>query len=329
MVTRVKRNLAFLLVVTIVLIVENSAPARVAFIDRFEYFVSRSDRNAAQVFVQSGWSHAKTQQNSSGAHGYLYTVTSIPGSTGPFPGTNSSRVLAIEALPETLGGQTDFYLGLGNGSSSASDDYIPGDVWFQFWVYPQNSGKQLSTYSARNKFLYVCNTDYPCHSHKWMIMNGSPTYNPNNMFPLGNPSQGQFIWTLRKADGVSEINNTTGDPDAPGNISSPNNSEWMRPNRWTLVKMHFNTTASTGNSWEVWLRPYGRGWTKVSEWIGGRTPGFTWNIPRSSVGGHRVLRMPTTVDHDYWMYMDDFVMATAESDLPVYPDGPGPIRSRD
>ena len=60
--------------------------------------------------------------------------------------------------------------------------------------------------------------------------------------------------------------------------------------------------------------------------IGGRTPGFTWDIPSASVGGHRVLRMPTTVDHDYRMYINDFVMATTESDLPVYgTSGTNPI----
>ena len=86
----------------------------------------------------------------------------------------------------------------------------------------------------------------------------------------------------------------------PGSIGCQNDiTEWMRPNRWTLVKMHFNTTSTTGNSWEMWLRPYGGTWLKVAEWIGGVTPGFTWDIPAGSVGGHRVLRMPTTVDHDY------------------------------
>ncbi len=316
-----RRSLAlFCVVATALLILENSVRARVVFSDRFEYVAGRSDPNAANVFVQNGWSNAKTQQNSSGAKGYLHTVTSIPGYSGAFPGTNSSRVLAIEALPITLGVQTDFYLQYGNGSSSAYDDTIPGDVWFQFWIYPLQSGSQTSTFGQREKFFYVCNMDYPCHSHLWMIMSTPATNNPNNMFPLGYPSQGEFFWLLRNSAGVSQITNTTGDPDSQSAIGSPNPTEWMRPNRWTLVKMHVNTTATTGNSWEVWLRPYGRGWTKVSEWIGGRTPGFTWNIPSESVGGHRVLRMPTTSDYDYTMYMDDFVMATAESDLPVYPD---------
>jgi hypothetical protein len=287
------------------------------FFDDFEYAVGRSDPAAASLFVQHGWSHAKTHQNSPGARGYLYTVTSIPGYTGEFPGTNSTRVLAMEALPETLGGQTDFYLGLG-GSGPEHSNAIPGDVWIQFWIYSQHSASQPSRYAGREKFLYVCNTDYPCHSHLWMIMSGAVTYNPANPTPFGFPSQGEFLWTLRQADGVSHIVNTTGDPDAPANIGSPTPTEWVRPNRWTLVKMHMNTTKASGNSWEVWLKPLGGNWAKVSEWIGGQTPGFTWNIPAASVGGHRVLRMPTTVDYNKTLYMDDFVIATTQSALPVY-----------
>jgi len=159
-----------------------------------------------------------------------------------------------------------------------------------------------------------------------MIGQGALTYDPDNWSPLGSPSRGEFFWNLAAASGASAINNSLGDPYTGGTIGSSNSSEWMKPNRWTLVKMHFNTTATSGNSWEVWLRPYGGCWTKVSEWIGGRTPGFTWNIPSASVGGHRVLRMPTTVgtpdgqSNNYWMYMDDFVIATTEQDLPTYSD---------
>ena len=291
--------------------------AGVVFSDRFEYEVSRSDPGAAQIFIKNGWSGAKTSQDRPGARGYLYTTNSIPGYSGAFPG-GGSRVLAMEALPQTLGGQTDFYLQLG-GSGAQYANYIPGDVWMQFWIYPLRDASHPSQFGTRDKFLYACNTDYPCHSHTWMVMAGSPTYNPNNMFPLGHPSRGEFLWILRQADGVSQIVNTTGDPDARGNVGSHNPKEWMRPNRWTLVKMHFNTSATAGNSWEVWLRPMGGSWTKVSEWIGGRTRGFTWDIPAASVGGHRVLRMPTTVDNNFWLYMDDYVIARTEAALPVYP----------
>jgi hypothetical protein len=320
------RNLNVLLVVAIALLVFGSSPrARVVFVDTFEYAVGRSDTSANSTFTSRGWSAAKTSQTESGARGYLYTTTSIPGFTGTFPGTGSSRVLAIEALPGTLQGQTDFYLQLGNGESAAYDDYIPGDVWFQFWVYPQNYGSQISRYGTRNKFLYACNGPYPCNSHLWLMGQGSPTYNANNQFPLGDPTAGQYFWNLTSAAGPGTMSRTD-NPDNGNQIGAQNTSEWMRPNRWTLVKMHMNTTSTSGNSWEVWLRPYGGAWTKVSDWVGGRTPGFTWNIPSSAVGGHRVLRMPTTIGaptsqwYDYWMYMDDFTMATTEQDLTVYPD---------
>jgi len=303
----------------------DAAQGEVVFRDNFEYAVGRNDTNAPSIFISRGWNGAKTQQTASGAKGYLYTTTNIPGFTGPFPGANSSRVLAIEALPGTFNQQTDFYLELGDGGRASYDDFIPGDVWFQFWVYSQDYGDQRSTYPTRSKFFYVCNTAYPCHSHLWMIGQGPQTYDPSNWLPLGSPSQGEFFFQMSSASGASVINYALGDPYTTSSVGSLNASEWVKRNRWTLVKMHFNTTRTSGNSWEVWMRPYGGAWTKVSEWIGGRTPGFTWDIPSASVGGHRVLRMPSTVgreglDTDYWMYMDDFVIATSESDLPVYPD---------
>lgn len=291
--------------------------------DNFDYVVSRTDLNAANVFVNQnvGWTHVKTQQNASGAHGYLYTTNTIPGFTGQFPG-GGPRVLAMEALPSQLGGQTDFYLGMGNGGLATFDNYIPGDVWIQFWIYVLRDATHPSSFGTRDKFLYPCNGDYGCHTHKWMVMADSATYRGATeaaMWPRGNPSLGEFFWVTRQSDGVSELINTTGDPDQPGNIGPQSITEWVRPNRWTLVKMHFNTTRTTGNSWEVWLKPQGSTLvTKVAEWIGGVTPGFTWNIPAASVGGHRVMRMPSTVDHDFWIYMDDFVIARTEAALPVY-----------
>jgi hypothetical protein len=306
-----------------------TAQASTVFRDDFEYAVGRSDPNAPTIFMSRGWSHVKSQQTASGARGYLYTVNSIPGFSGRFPGASSSRVLAMEALPRTLAGQTDFYLQLGWGNSATYDDKIPGNVWFQFWVYPQDYGDQRSTFGTRTKFFYVCNSDYPCHSHLWMLSSTANTYDPSNLFPAGNPSQGEFFLNLAEASGASTIRNSR-NSESPQIVGPTDLSEGLKPNRWTLVKMHFNTTSTSGNSWEVWLRPVGGGWTKVSEWIGGRTPGFTWDIPSESVGGHRVLRMPSTVGgadsqwYDYWMYIDDFVIATAEEDLPDYPDVPAP-----
>jgi hypothetical protein len=102
-------------------------------------------------------------------------------------------------------------------------------------------------------------------------------------------------------------------------------------NRWTLVKLHFDTS-KTSAGWEAWLRPMGGKWVRVAEWIDGVTPEFSWKIPPEKVGGHRVFRMPTTQgDHaswgdraknnkDSWIYMDDFTMSGSEEALPKYPE---------
>jgi hypothetical protein len=316
-----RRNLAFLFVVAIaLLLLESSARARVVFSDRFEYAVSRSDQNAAQVFVQNGWSHAKTQQGGRG-NGYLYTVTSIPGFSGTFPGTNSSRVLALEAKPVTLGGQTDFYLQFG---SENTPEMIPGNVWFQFWIYPQNhaASGQTSLRGNRNKFLYVTNDTYPSHSHKWMIEEKCNSGNPLNQYDC----PGVRPWlTLRQTDGVSHIS-YTGPGSDDGNARSDelgmqNTAETLVVNRWTLVKMHLDTSTTAGR-WRVWLKPQGGQFVQVANWQHG-VGGLVWTIPADVVGGHRMLRMPTTVNDDYWYYMDDFVMATTEGDLPVYAGGSG------
>jgi hypothetical protein len=322
-----RRSLTFLVVIAVsLLLFETNTRARFVFMDRFEYAVGRSDPNAAQLFIQNGWSHAKTQQ-SANARGYLHTVTSIPGFSGTFPGTDSSRVLAIEAKPGTLGGQTDFYLQLGTENTP---EMIPGNVWFQFWVYPQNYGSQTSLHGTRNKFLYVTNDMYPSHSHKWMIEekcnSGAPTYDQ----PDGCPSIRPWL-TLRQTDGVSTISYTgpgSDDPDYRGDeLGMQNTAESLVPNRWTLVKMHFDTSTTSGR-WRVWLKRQGGQFVQVANWQNG-VGGLVWTIPSAQVGGHRMLRMPTTVGgtdsqwHDYWIYMDDFVMATTEGELPVYAGGSG------
>ena len=141
---------------------------------------------------------------------------------------------------------------LGDGSAN----YIPGDVWFQFWIYPQNYGNQRSRYGTRNKFLYVCNDAYPCHSHLWMVGQGSNVYSATNSTPLGDPSNGEFFWNMSSASGVSTIDYANGDPWSRDQLGQ-NTTEWMRANRWTLVKMRFRSNSTTANGWEVWLRPQG------------------------------------------------------------------------
>ena len=226
----------------------------------------------------------------------------------------------MEAKPGTFQQQTDFYLQYGNESTP---NKIPGDVWIQFWIYPQDSGAQRSLHGTRNKFLYFSNDTYPSHSHKYMISLGAGTYNPHNATPTGSPTSTPFF-NLAAASGVSALvySGPGADADRRDVLGHQDLGSALVPNRWTLVKMHLDTSTTAG-LWQMWIKPLGGKWRLVADWRHG-VKGLSWLIPQQQVGGHRMLRMPTTVGaptnqwHDYWLYLDDFAMATAEAALPIY-----------
>lgn len=299
------------------------------FFDNFEYVVDRDgdpDAGYSAITNQGHWEHAKAENmpNASGK-GYIYTTTDIPGYEGTFPGINSSRVLVMEARPVTLGFETDFYLQFGQGSI---DNTVPANVWFQFWMYPVYFEDQKSEFENRFKFIYPCNGGYGCQADniKWLNTIGHTTGNP--------------FWANRDTRDTTELYITTLDPfpdDTTSDfqwagsvpydahkIGQTNVNENIAHNRWTLVTLHYDTSSSAaGGTFQAWLKPLGGTEVQVANWVNG-TPvegqAFTWTIPSGQEGGHRMFRMPTTVnDHDFWIYMDDFAIATSRSDLPVYP----------
>ncbi|MEW8027766.1 MAG: PKD domain-containing protein [Candidatus Thiodiazotropha sp.] len=298
-------------------------PSAVAFFDDFEYSIERdsssdpSGENNAFV-TQGGWSHVKAVNITGSHNGFLYTVDEIPGYSGSFPGNDSNRVLAIEARPASMGSQTDFYLQFGDENLPAGS--VPADVWFQFWIYPNyyddptDTDDQLSAYDGRFKFIYPCKGGYPCAQENlaWLYSLGHTTGEP---YWANTDNRELYMTTtdLRYADYqlAPDYNQfKLGQTDVSENIT---------PNRWTLVKIHIDTS-TTSASYEGWVKPFGGSWVKVAEWIDGVTPDFSWNIPAGDVGGHRVFRIPTTMDDfDSWIYLDDFAMTASEADLPVYP----------
>ncbi|MEK7704948.1 MAG: hypothetical protein AAB426_08315 [Myxococcota bacterium] len=298
------------------------------FFDDFEYAVGRDDANAPTLFAAHGWNGAKTEQaGQDGANGWLYTATSIPGYGGSLPGTSSTSVLVMEARPGSEGFQTDFYLEYGDGENAAYDNAVPGNVWFQFWIYVNHYGTELSQFDE-GKFIYACNTAYPCHSHKWMLSLGADSTEPY-WESLGAPTDGTVFFNNGVNtiyDNVCTVTNTGADAGNEWKLGQTDTSELITANRWTLVKVHLDTSTTSG-TYEAWMRPMGGAWTKVVEWIDGVTPGFTWAVNPAQVGGHRTFRMPSTIGrasdtapkYDAWFYMDDFAMATSEAALPVYP----------
>ena len=319
-----------------------STPGDPLFFDDFEYVAGREDANVVATFEsEGGWSRVNTHQaGGNGARGYLYTVTSIPGYDGAFPGIGTGSVLAMEALPTTLGDhesdywgdwQTNFYLQI--GASDGPADVIPANVWFQFWVYPTGG------YDRGMKFLYPCNAGYPCETHNWLLTLGTHSLDTGYVqaLPDGSVQELELGGVINElpAPHLFLVNVGTGSDYQPSQphpfyvnrMGQTDISELLTANRWTLVKVHMDTSGSQG-IYEAWMRPMGGSWTKVVEWLGGETPDFTW--PLQNPGGHRVMRMPTTVgsprsfenypaSYDSITYLDDFAMAQAEIDLPVYP----------
>lgn len=305
--------------------VSDSALAELLLFDDFEYTVNRSEtasdpsgRNNPFV-TQGGWFGVKAE-NITGSHmGYLYTANQIPGYSGSFPGINSSRALVIEG--HGVEGGTDFYLQYGNAESAASDNAVPADVWFQFWHYTNSSGNQITRVENRHKFIYPCAGPYPCNTDKWLLSLSSHSYNPENVEPFGNPTTGGEAFLVNRDNMVGNINYYAAAEWDASKLGQTRTNEYLAPNRWSLVKIHFDTSDPSSGKYEAWIKPMGGQFVKVADWIGGVTPNFEWTFPRA--GGHRAFRMPTTIGwtnggYNVWYYIDDFAMATSEDSLPVY-----------
>jgi hypothetical protein len=309
------------------------------FFDAFEYEVKRDVVDPHPAFLTHGkWSGVKAINTGRNAAGYLYTVDRIPGYQEKFPGRDSRRVLAIEGRPGTFKTQTDFYLRLGDGRGPANQ--IPGNVWFQFWIYlnyyddPQDNEDQLSGITG-GKWLYPSpDGNYPTHP-RWLF-----TINHNShVWPKGEEKPRGYEASSYQEIFFQLLGLGPGSPPVPfANIKKA--PEWDRwkmgqrdidtrvvANRWTLVKLHFDTSTTSGR-YEAWLQPLGSKMVKVAEYIDGVTPDFEWKIPPEHVGGHKTVCMPTTLgdfvperaknNKDCWIYLDDFAMASSEDKLPKY-----------
>ena len=279
------------------------------FRDPFDYTVDRNTPGAASIFMSRGWSGAKTQQDTTRhPNGYLYTVNAIPGHES-LPMPSGSKALCLEALPATLGNQTDFYLEYAKG--------LPGNVWIQFWYFINHTGTQLSAMDIQ-KLIYACNGDYPCHDYRWML-----TLSTNSDEPFLNStdgSMGDAYLNLQANPTYSGDTVTATNPGEVGHewqMGHTNLDERIRPNRWQRITLHMDTSTNNG-VWEAWIKPQGGTEVKVANWISGQS-GFQWNIPVP--GGHAGFRLPTTVGRasgagaDQWAYMQDFCIATTRDAL--------------
>lgn len=317
------------------------ASAAITLQDDFEYSVTRSQTGKTAAFnTGGGWGTIKSEPEQSGACGYIYTTTSIPGFSGSFPGTSSSRVLAMEFLPATLncdvgGGwlQTDVYLQI--GGESASQSTVPPNLWVQFWIYINNysAGGQATTWGSQgSKWLY------PCIDGSGTCTGGNISFlhvlAGNSLNPYSSVATGANIYT--KLEGTGAVY-SPGDPEPGGwklghNVAS--DTGLLTANTWILVKIHTDISGSQG-VYQEWHKTVGGDFVQIADWRGGVTANFTWpltSMAAERTTGQKSLKIGTTWNTtDGWIYLDDFVIASTEGDLPTYGSllpGPGNVRWR-
>lgn len=280
------------------------------------------------------------------------TIVSSAPACGPMP----SGSKAIKWVYDSTTGQSDGGVTVGDANLPAYDNWMPADSWFQVAVCIPYSGGELSYTAGRTlKFLYPCPDPYACgangnRQNYWLLVLGTSTYLPLTFGaqPSGNPSGGNLYIELTNAIGANYAGDLWpgGHPHWAGyaaagaaaedahKMGQTNLSEWIKPNRWNVLKCHPDFSNAAAAAMDCWIGEVGQSLTQVVSLHGGTTlsgSAFTWTVPE--VRGNRAVSFPstlpannTTLGGQFIVYVDDFMIATAESDLPNYAGGgtPGP-----
>lgn len=329
------------IIIIFLLLITCNSWATVIIQDDFEYEVGRATSDKSAFTSTGPWTAVKSLPAQSGACGYTYTTTSIPGYVGSFPGTSSSRVLVSEHLPYTnqctVGGTNTHcptstppsaWSGSG-GNWTQSDTYltfygatqvIPATFYVQFWLYLQNygtygvEGAQVSRFT-RGKFIYPCADNVgagTCSTgHLDWLTVFSDTYagQPKGNIDAGSGNTYIYIDTTGNAiyNGENELGvNQVSDANAK-----------FAANTWYLVRI-YHDFSTVNPTYRMWRRTAAESeFTLITEFIDGTTEGLTWT-PYSTTGDYRINLLEMNDCHDAFWYMDDFILATDIGDLPSY-----------
>lgn len=310
------------------------------FYDDFNYQADETNiiSNSNNPFVSvGGWHGLRTgDTGNNGGFGTMRTIarSAFESRTGSniWPGGDSNYALRIQA-PNDRGVDINLWL----GDENSDPNFIPADIWFQFWIYFNRYGTEADgEIYGRPKFLYPSIPGiYGTTQVRWMTMfsvDAHSTICPNGACaPYGNPSTAGGFWIDREFDASRIDKRYTALSPGGGNDNKfgPNlvadAAEGVHPfNEWRLMRIHYDTS-TTDYKWEVWFRRYAEPWLKTHEWINGVTPNLVWT---GEPGGHRALKMPTTIGYvdgpatNFYAYVRDFAIATSMEDLPSYSDEP-------
>ncbi len=259
-------------------------------VDISENPIDAAERSAnTAALLEEGWGGCKSLNHDfNSGSGKIFTESlagfrTRTGTSDTLPGLSKTKVGCLAVLNRaSQTNQTDFYASI---SEPGNYELIPGNSWFQFWIYPNTAGADASDVMPAlinriGKFLYPCRDGH-----------GSCG---------GGITSNRWLWEFYAAPANAGIlgvlrDNTVGTPTLylTQNLDE---STFILPNQWTLVTLHICSaynSAAEGNCYEMWLQPRGGAQVKVAEY-NGSTPGFTWDIPAGEEGGHDYFRMPTT-----------------------------------
>ncbi len=269
------------------------------FLDRFEYDISRSTRDADAPLRSAGWSLVKANNASIGrGSGWVYTRQDA---------ARGGRVLVLESNPQPISGfpvaQTDYYVqrGAENGPTSGANVAIPANAWIQFWTHAAPG----SRFSTRDKTIYPCRGAYPCHP-TWLFMWGAMGFEENAA-----PEGGRYL----ALEGEGADRDTRVHDGQERKLYQNVAKTPLLVNKWYQVRLHIDISGSQG-IYEAWIRESPTAtWTKVADWRGGVTANFTW--PIADRRGFNVVRIPTTVNaQNNTVSIDDFTIAETQGALP-------------
>ncbi len=280
---------------------------RMIISDDFSYTAGRDDINARAAFLAQGWTGVKSNQTdpTRNPRGLLFT---------------SEGRLVMESFADTFTNQTDFYLGLGSESSTNYEN-IPGRlrVEFDYQVDP------ASQFDRHDKFLYPGRRYYPqgfirdpggnivldaegnqMMSYLWLLGTSTSSNETDGSTPVELGRGADLFMFLRPVHADFRMAS-----------EYPTNKDKLGPNLRTDIRLspgcihrvaiQIDTSTQSGR-FEMWIDGY-----KTHEWIDGVTPNFSWRIPASMVGGHTIMRTPTTLSGGHSItYLDNFKLGSYE-----------------
>lgn len=138
-----------------------NSPGNPAFFDDFNYTIDRNDNGGGLytaidnpiITANPNYTRVKSNQfGESGAHGWLYTVTSIPGYAGVIPGLTGGHALCFEALGNSLNYPIAGRINYTDGVTTGTTNFYSAAATFT--LDDPNAARHIHVKSGANAGVY-------------------------------------------------------------------------------------------------------------------------------------------------------------------------------